>query len=87
VSEEARFELLTRDGCHLCDDMDAVVRPILASYGLALDSVDVDASADLNDRFGESIPILLRDGKVVAKVRISERQVHRLVRRRRFWRR
>jgi len=64
--------------------MAEIVRPILAEYDLELLSVDVDGDPALASRFGETVPVLLRDGKVVAKVRVSERQVHRLVRRRRF---
>ena len=74
-----RFELLTRHGCHLCDEMAAE----LEAAGLAYASVDVDGDEALRERFGEVVPVLLRDGKPVAKVRVDATRLRRLVRRRR----
>lgn len=77
------FELVTRAGCHLCDEMEAVAAPILRRHGLSLSLRDVDGDPDLRRRFGDVIPVLLRDGVPVAKVRLSADRVRRLVRRRR----
>ena len=74
-----RFELVTRQGCHLCDEMAAE----LDAAHLAYTSVDVDLDERLKERFGEVVPVLLRDGKPVAKVRVDARKLRRLVRRRR----
>ena len=74
-----RFELVTRRGCHLCDEMAAE----LEAAGLDYTSVDVDASERLRERFGEVVPVLLRDGKPVAKVRLDAARLRRIVRRRR----
>jgi len=77
------FELVTRPGCHLCDEMEALLLRVLPQHGLSLGYRDVDADADLLGRFGEVVPVLLRDGKPVAKVRVTETQLVRLIRRRR----
>ena len=74
-----RFEIVTRSGCHLCDEMAAV----LEAAGLAYTSVDVDGDERLRERFGEVVPVLLRDGKPVAKVRLDAARLQRIVRRRR----
>ena len=74
-----RFELVTRRGCHLCDEMAAE----LEAAGIAYDSIDVDRHAELRARFGEVVPVLLRDGKPVAKIRVDGARLRRLVRRRR----
>jgi hypothetical protein len=74
-----RFELVTRRRCHLCDEMAAQ----LESAGLSFSSLDVDQHPELRARFGEVVPVLLRDGRPVAKVRISAGRLRRLVRRRR----
>lgn len=79
----ARFELLTRAGCHLCDQMASVLDAVLPGHGLGYEPVDVDDDPELRRRWGEIVPVLLRDGKPVAKVRIDERQLERIVRRRR----
>jgi len=77
------FELLTRERCHLCDEMKAVLDAVLPALGLRYETVDVDRDAALRDRFGDTVPVLRRDGKVVAKVRVGRRQLLRIARRRR----
>ncbi len=78
-----RFALVTRAGCHLCDEMEAVLAEVLPRHRLAWERLDVDASEELRRRFGEVVPVLLRDGRPVAKVRLERRRLERLVRRRR----
>lgn len=80
---ETVFELLTRDGCHLCHEMEKVLRSVLPPHGQDLRLRDVDADPALLQRFGDVVPVLLRDGLPVAKVRLSEAQARRLARRRR----
>jgi hypothetical protein len=77
------FELVTRQGCHLCDEMEAVLRPVLQDHGLELGTRDVDLEPALAERFSDVVPVLLRDGRPVAKVRLSAREATRLIRRRR----
>ncbi len=72
------FELVTRKGCHLCDEMAAE----LDRAGLAYASLDVDLDPELRARFSDVVPVLLRDGKPVAKVRVDAARLRRLVRRR-----
>jgi hypothetical protein len=72
------FSLLTREGCHLCDEMEAVLRRALGPDALRLEKVDVDEDPELRERFGDIVPVLLRDGVPVAKVRLTERQARRL---------
>ena len=45
----ARWELVTRQGCHLCDEMAAE----LERAGIGFTSVDVDRDEELRARFGE----------------------------------
>lgn len=64
------LRLLTRPGCHLCEEMKTSVRPLVARLGGTLEEVDVDTDPALSARFGLEIPVLLdADGRVVAKVR------------------
>lgn len=65
-----RLRLLSRPGCHLCDEMRAAVAPLVAEAGGTLESVDVDSDPALAARYGNEIPVILdADGKVLAKVR------------------
>jgi Glutaredoxin-like domain (DUF836) len=77
------FELVTREGCHLCDEMEAVLDPVLQEHGLALGKRDVDQEPALARRYTDVVPVLLRDGRPVAKIRLSIEEARRLIRRRR----
>jgi len=50
--------LLSRAYCHLCDEMEAALRPILQGHGAALTVIDVDAHPALDARYGERVPVL-----------------------------
>lgn len=78
----ARYELVTRGGCHLCDEMAAVLDEILPFHGLSYSLRDVDAEPALRERFTDAVPVLLRDGVPVAKLRVDRRSLDRIVRRR-----
>ena len=76
----ARYELVTRDGCHLCDEMAAVLDEVLPSFGLSYAARDVDVEPELRERFSDVVPVLLRDGRPVAKVRVDRAALVRIVR-------
>jgi len=76
----SRYELVTRAGCHLCDEMAAVLDAVLPAFGLAWSARDVDAEPELRARFTDVVPVLLRDGLPVAKVRIDRKGLERIVR-------
>ena len=54
----APLVLFTRSYCHLCHDMEAVVRPLAAAFDVALELVDVDSSEQLEALYGERVPVL-----------------------------
>ena len=81
--EESRYLLLTRSGCHLCDEMAVLLDEVLPAHGLVYESLDVDENEEWRRRFGEVVPVLLRDGKPVAKIRLDRSRLRRIVRRRR----
>jgi thiol-disulfide isomerase/thioredoxin len=55
----ARLTLYGRSYCHLCDEMLAALAPLLREFGVAVDVVDVDSDAALEQRFGTLVPVLL----------------------------
>jgi hypothetical protein len=77
------LQLVTRHGCHLCDEMEALLEAALGPAGESWEALDIDRHPELLSRYDESVPVLLRDGAAVAKLRWSERQLRRIVRRRR----
>ena len=77
------FELVTRQGCHLCDEMAAVLDDVLPAFGVNYSLRDVDAEPELRARFTDVVPVLLRDGQPVAKVWIDRQTLVRLIQGRR----
>jgi hypothetical protein len=64
--------LISRPGCHLCDDARAVITRVAAELGAGFTERDVDQSPqDLRD-YGEMIPVTLIDGVQHDFWRVSE---------------
>ncbi|HVR27918.1 MAG TPA: glutaredoxin family protein [Thermoanaerobaculia bacterium] len=82
-SSGARYELLSREGCHLCDDMARLLDDVLPVRGLTYAVVDIDCDPGLRARWGEAVPVLLRDGAPVAKVRLDRARLERILAKRR----
>ena len=59
-----RVRLLTRAGCHLCDEARSVVAQVCADLGETYDEVDIDATGDpeLRRRYTDEIPVTFVDG-------------------------
>ena len=72
-----RLIIYSRPGCHLCDEMKEVVHRVSASLPLALDEIDISGNAELERLYGMEIPVLMIDGKKVAKYRIGESELLR----------
>jgi glutaredoxin len=76
----------SRPGCHLCDEMKAIVHRVVRSTAAPVDIEEIDISTDpaLEARYGLEIPVLLIDGKKAAKYRVTEETMTRLLRERSF---
>jgi glutaredoxin len=73
--------LYSRPGCHLCDEMKAVVQRVIAAAGVpaTVEEIDISTDADLEERYGLEVPVLLIDGKKAAKYRVTEGELTRLL--------
>ena len=74
--------LYSRPGCHLCDDMKAVVQRVMQSSPpnrISIEEVDISTDPDLESRYGVEIPVLLVNGTKAAKCRVTEDQLRRIL--------
>ena len=73
--------LYSRPGCHLCEEMKAVIARVIGDRGpeVRLDEIDISTDADLEARYGIEIPVLLLNGKKVAKYRVTDLQLTRML--------
>jgi len=67
--------LLTRPGCHLCDDARAVIARVAADLGVTWQERDITASAADLRAYGEMIPVTLIDGVQHDFWRVSEQRL------------
>jgi glutaredoxin len=54
--------LLSRPGCHLCDDARAIIARVAGDLGISWTERDITASADDLREYWEMIPVTLIDG-------------------------
>jgi len=78
-----RLTIYSKPGCHLCDEMKLLVHRVVAepsdAPSIEIDEVDISSDRELADRYGLEIPVLLIDGKKVAKYRVSEKELRRIL--------
>ncbi|MCC7417589.1 MAG: glutaredoxin family protein [Acidobacteria bacterium] len=72
--------LYSRPGCHLCDEMKAVVARVARQAPLALEEIDISTDPALEALYGTEIPVLLIDGTKAAKYRIGEGELLKALR-------
>jgi len=69
--------LVTRQGCHLCDD----ALRLLQGLGFHPDLADVDADNELYRLYDFRVPVILMDGNVIAEGRITRDELESALRR------
>jgi glutaredoxin len=71
--------LYSRPGCHLCDEMKAVVDLVARWVPFTIDIIDVSNDPRLEARYGLEIPVLLVNGTKAAKHRVTEDDLRRIL--------
>ena len=66
------LRLLTRPGCHLCDEMKELLNQLSSEIDVSVEEVDITGNKTLERQFGSEIPVLMHKHEVVAKVRTSK---------------
>ncbi len=71
--------IYSKPGCHLCDEMKKVVAAVARRADVHVEEIDISTDPTLIKEYGEQIPVLLADGRKVAKYRITESQLLRII--------
>ncbi len=76
MQEGARMlRLLSRTYCHLCHDMEAALQPLLMALGGGVEVVDIDLYPQLEERWGELVPVLLHGDVELCHYYLDEQRV------------
>ncbi|MEO7060335.1 MAG: glutaredoxin family protein [Lapillicoccus sp.] len=62
VHPAPRITLVSRPGCHLCDDARAVIESVATDVGVGWVELSIDDDPALRERYAEQIPVTLVDG-------------------------
>jgi glutaredoxin len=79
--DSVTLTIYSRPGCHLCDDMKAVVKQVVRGVdgGASINEVDISSDPALEALYGLEIPVLMIDGKKAAKYRVTEDALKRML--------
>jgi hypothetical protein len=69
---DARVVLYTKPGCHLCDELRDQLDRALRGSGVAVEERNIAASLTDFERYKHDIPVLVIDGREVARHRMSD---------------
>ena len=63
TSDEPRVVVLTRPGCHLCEEAIKVIDAVCAETGDSYEERNVDHDPELKRRYGDEVPVTFVDGR------------------------
>jgi glutaredoxin len=69
--------LITRVGCHLCQDAEVTLRRLSAELGFRYGELDVDADRARRAEYGDRVPVILIDGREHGYWRVEEARLRR----------
>lgn len=74
IPADPRVTVLTRQGCHLCDQVLEVVRAVCADLAVGLSEVDIDVPGReaLREEYTDQVPVTFVDGRRFDFWRIDE---------------
>jgi glutaredoxin len=75
MKHDHKTVLYSRNGCHLCD----LAEQLLIEHGLRPVVVDIDADANLVERFNTCVPVVEIDGKVRFRGSVNPMLLRRLL--------
>lgn len=67
--------LLTRAGCHLCDQALRQIEPLVTRIGAPLRIVDVDTDRVLREDYGLDVPVLFLGNEEIARHRFDPESI------------
>ena len=64
--------LITRRGCHLCEEAETLLRRLSQEVGFPYAEIDVDADLARQAEYSDRVPVILIDGREHGYWRVEE---------------
>jgi glutaredoxin len=74
VEAQHQVTLITRAGCHLCEQAESELRVLAAELGFGLELLDVDADRRRANEYSDRVPVILIDGAEHGYWRLEEQR-------------
>ena len=71
MTSASLLKLLTRPGCHLCEEASI----ILGRLGVVFATIDIEPDPALELRYGDAIPVLLHGDQEICRAPMTERSL------------
>lgn len=72
-----RVELLTRPGCHLCDELKRALEEAAVGLDVELKETNIDTDEELAARYGNDVPVVFVNGSMAFKHRATAEDLRR----------
>jgi glutaredoxin len=69
----------SRQGCHLCDIVKETLAQVQGQADFQWREVDIDADAELQQKYNEEVPVVFIDGRKAFKYRMEAPQFLRVL--------
>ncbi|MGH8960503.1 MAG: glutaredoxin family protein [Jatrophihabitantaceae bacterium] len=79
AATDHRVTLITRVGCHLCQDAETVLRRLSGELGFGYAELDVDAEPARRAEYSDRVPVILIDGREHGYWRVEEARFRKAI--------
>ena len=73
MTSPSRLTLLSKPGCHLCEQMRELVDELQPDYGYLIEELDITRTDVLHGRYRHAIPVVLMNGREIARGPVEKR--------------
>lgn len=82
MSLPIRVTILSREDCHLCDDVYRIAVRLQSELYIEVSKLSIDGDKVLVDRYGTRIPVVLLDGVENFVGNVTEEELRRAIKKR-----
>ena len=76
---DRRVTLITRVGCHLCEEASDALRRLRRELGFSYQELDVDADRARANEYSDRVPVILIDGREHGYWRLEEARFRKAI--------